>query len=353
MSDVSNTKYNDGVLVSVIMKTFNEEERIAAAIESVITEVNNISSEIIIADSYSTDQTVNIAANYPVKIVQLANASERCCGIGPELGFRHALGKYVVIMDGDMQMEPGFINKAIKFLEQHKDVAGVAGLVREMELENMTFKSRSQHIPKHMTQGIVDRLNMGGMYRKEAINDVEYFSNRNLHAFEEFELGLRLGQKKWKLVRLPVNWVKHFGHSDNTLSLLWKRWKSKYSFGPGELVHAALFQPYLKKVILEFKAFFMIIFWWISLIVGVLTIPVTKLPIFVSLALGFVLFFLAIAKKRSVSFGAYAFLTWNILSLGLLAGLIRKQISPLSNIKDKCVKDSSYSYSEEEQKVLI
>ncbi len=52
--------------LSVVVITFNEEKNIARCLES----VKNIADEIIVVDSFSTDETLTIAASYGAKIIQ-------------------------------------------------------------------------------------------------------------------------------------------------------------------------------------------------------------------------------------------------------------------------------------------
>ena len=51
--------------ISVVVITFNEEKNIARCLES----VKNIADEIIVVDSFSTDETCSIAASYGAKII--------------------------------------------------------------------------------------------------------------------------------------------------------------------------------------------------------------------------------------------------------------------------------------------
>ena len=74
--------------------------------------------EVILADSASTDRTVEIAARYPITVVELGHPDRRCCGLGPQLGFQHSSGDYVYILDGDMQLDAAFIPKAIACMER-------------------------------------------------------------------------------------------------------------------------------------------------------------------------------------------------------------------------------------------
>ena len=114
--------------VSIIIKALNEERHIAAAIESALAAIKGIRGEVILADSASTDRTIEIARRYPIKIVQMTRIEDRCCGAGAQLGFQYSKGRYIWLVDGDMQMQPGFLASAIQFLESHPDIAGVGGM---------------------------------------------------------------------------------------------------------------------------------------------------------------------------------------------------------------------------------
>ena len=45
-------------------------------------------------------------------------------------------------------------------------------------------------------------MNGGGLYRRSAIEQTGYLSDRNLHGYEEFDLGIRLRDAGWQLHRL-------------------------------------------------------------------------------------------------------------------------------------------------------
>jgi glycosyltransferase involved in cell wall biosynthesis len=129
--------------LSIIIKTLNEEKNIENTIRAAIGAASSRSVEIIIADSASTDSTILIAKQYPVTIVRLKNPVERSCGIGAQLGYQVARGRYIYLLDGDMQCVPGFIDEAIEYLESHPEVAGVAGDLDELgDANNHEFQVR-------------------------------------------------------------------------------------------------------------------------------------------------------------------------------------------------------------------
>jgi len=323
--------------LSIIIKALNEQDKIEAAVVSALAATQGVDAEVILADSLSTDRTVEIAARYPITIVQLINTGDRSCGIGPQLGFQFSRGEYIYLMDGDMELNPAFMQRALSCLEDCPDVAGVGGLVEEINVANLVFQLRKNGTIAHMRAGEVDRLNMGGLYRRTALEDVGYFSNRNLHSFEELELALRLQAKGWRLLRLPLVAIKHYGHTVPLRRLLMLRFRSNYVQGPGEFLRSALGKPYLLRVIKEFRVFLGVIAGWLSLLVCVLLAPYSLLPIAAVAALVLAVAIIMMLRKKSITLGLYSLVDWNIFAIGTIRGFMRKQTNPEDIIYSRVV----------------
>ena len=184
------------VRVSVVIKALNEEQHIGAAIRSALAAISPIDGEVILADSGSTDRTVQIARQYPIAVVQLKNPAEKRCGVGPQLGYQRARGEFVYILDGDMELDPAFLVNALAAMDAHPKLGGVAGLVEEQSDASYQFRGRKRRAVERIA-GTCEWLDMGGLYRTKALREVGYFSNRNLHCFEEMDLGLRLCAAGW------------------------------------------------------------------------------------------------------------------------------------------------------------
>ncbi len=154
-------------------------------------------------------------------------------------------------MDGDMLLDAGFLREALAYLAAHPDAAGVTGHVQEMNDTSLEYIRRQRRVSPENRIGPIDRMNGGGLYRRAAIEQAGYFSDRNLHGYEEFDLGLRLRSLGWSLHRLDRRFVCHFGHAVNAYSLLVRRWRSKYLRGIGELLRASFGQPHWRQVLRE------------------------------------------------------------------------------------------------------
>ena len=325
-----------GPLLSVVIKALNEGKNIEATLDSVLLACRGLDAEVVLADSLSSDNTTVLASAYPVRVVQLTLAQERCCGIGPQLGFQHARGEFIYLMDGDMQLCTGFLSQALSFMQHHTEVAGVGGRVRELNGDSLEYRARNEQLASHQRPGAVDRLDGGGLYRRRAIESVGYFSNRNLHSYEEFELALRLRQAGWTLWRLADDAVTHQGHDAPPYELLLRRWRTGYICGLGELLRASLHDPRRLRVLLRLKELRLYAGVWLGWLLLVLAALLPLLPALLLAPVATMAW-----RKRSWQRGMYALSSWNLHAAGLLRGLLRRQCPPTLRVASQVLHDGA------------
>ncbi len=326
--------------VCVIIKTFNEEENITRAIESSIKALAACDGEVIVADSASTDRTIEIAMRFPVTIVQITRPSERCCGVGPQLGYQYSNSEYVYVLDGDMELDADFLGRAVDFLDREPQVAGVGGYVHEARVPNLEFAARVRRQRKWQPQdgaAEVGYLVGGGLYRRTAIDAVGYLSDKNLRAFEEYDLGVRLRKRGWRLVRLPDHAADHYAHQMDTFQLLSHRARTGYILGIGDLFRAALRGGYVHTLLLELRIANLAVGVWlywggVFLIALMLNGKVDVLIIFLAAAVPILIM---AARLRSIRLGFFNVLSWHVSALGLLLGFLRRTTSPRDRIQSR------------------
>lgn len=333
----------DALNVSVIVKTLNEEKRIAATLESIVAALAGREGEIIVADSGSTDRTVEIASGYPVTVVQIVAPAQPSCGIGPQLGFQHSRHDAICLLDGDMILDAGFLEEAMAFLKANPSVAGVTGHVEELQIENLEFARRVQRNAPENRTGRIDRMNGGGLYRRNAIEDVGYLSDRNLHGYEEFELGIRLRSAGWDLHRLDRRFVQHFGHTQNAYRLLVQRWKSQYLHGIGELLRSAVGKPYFFRMLRELNELklWAAVYVWAALALALL-VGLSDKRLALVLILGSVAGMVALAsfRKGGLQMGLYTVVAWFFHAAALPLGFIRKRLYPGAPIESRVIESA-------------
>lgn len=315
----------DRPLVSILIKTLNEGANIERCIRSCLAALEGIDGEVIVADSLSDDRTVALASQFPVQVVQLRHRRDRGCGVGAQLAYQHSRGKYLYVVDGDMELPPAFLRAALGVLERDPRVAGVAGQLEELRPDTDLARIRGRRRRSaHGGVGPVEALHGGGLYRREAIEDAGgYLTHPALHAHEEFELALRLKARGWSLVRIAEVSMRHAGHADAAFSLLRRRWNSGYAFGSGELIRVAVGQPYFGRVLRTFPFHFLAWSWWLMLAVSIALWPVSPWFVVGALAASLVPLLGMMVIKRSAFLGLYAVAGWHVFAAGAVVGAFR------------------------------
>lgn len=325
--------------VSVIIKALNEEAHIAEAIESALAG-GPLVREVVLADSGSTDGTVAVARRYPITIVQLDDPARQSCGAGAQLGWPVTSGELVYLLDGDMRLEPHFLREGAARLDADPGLGGVGGGVRELVAVNPQFRRRRRLVERAARE--TSELAMGGLYRRAAIEPLGYLTNPNLHSFEELELGLRLRVAGWRLERLDVPAIEHFGPALSGFALLKKHWRSHYLDGSGELLRSALGRPILGAAVRRFAHLLAAVAWWLWLALGLALLPWTPWPAAGAGLLG-LLFLAAALHDSGWRDGLFRFVHWQVHAAAMLRGLTRRQRDPAAPLPVQVVQRGSPS----------
>jgi hypothetical protein len=242
-----------------------------------------------------------------------------------------------------MELDAAFVGRAIKLLDSDPGVAGVGGYIGEMRITNFEFERRSRALEHHRpTQPVeIGHLAGGGLYRRTAINDVRYLSDRNLHSNEEFDLGVRLRSRGWRLIRLHDLAAGHYAYSLGSYRLLLHRAQSGYILGPGEVLRAAIHGGYLARVLRELRPIraygfamasgavpllcFMVTWSWIwslALLLTAIGLPMMRMTY----------------RRRSLARGFYSVLVWHVFGFGLVCGFLRRRRSPTETISSQIIR---------------
>jgi rhamnosyltransferase len=112
--------------VSIIIPAKNEEENIGKCLEMIYTQETNYRFEVIVIDSGSSDQTMDIVKTYsPVQLVEIP-PGEFGHGKTRNLGGEISKGDYIVFLNADaIPVDKNWLNLLIAPLIKDKKIAGV------------------------------------------------------------------------------------------------------------------------------------------------------------------------------------------------------------------------------------
>lgn len=316
--------------LSVVIKAYNEAERIDEAIASALAlrdECPTLCIEVVVADGLSQDGTAERAALWarhaPVRVVQLRCEGDRNCGAGMELGFRASRGDWVLFMDADMSLQAGFVKPALEHLLLHPGCAGVAGVIEDVALRNGTDRIRERQGLSRVA-GPEPWLNGGGLYRRTALMDAGgYAADHRLAAFEEADLGLRLARAGWTVQRLPQLAVRHQGHREPTRQVLANRWRQGRFEAAGRLLRLHGLRPVggrawcllAHPLVLALLWWWTLAGWWVTMDSPAWALSGPTLMLTGAAA--------HLAMKRDWSHVSTAWVDWHLLLLGIVLGLLR------------------------------
>lgn len=151
---------DDAPLVSVVLITYNHENYIAQAIDSVLNQKVNFAYEIIVGEDLGTDNTRAICEKYSkdYSFIHLLPRDKNLGIVGNWCDcVQHARGKYIMMLDGDdywtcqekMQLQ-------VDFMEQHPECVICHTDMQTLHVSTNTIKSsRRQSVPEGMIQSAV------------------------------------------------------------------------------------------------------------------------------------------------------------------------------------------------------
>lgn len=331
-------------LLSIVIKAFNEEKKIARAIESALTAADELAPlrvEVVLADSLSSDNTVAVASRYTVNIVQLCHVQDRGCGAGVQLGYEWARGEWVYLMDGDMVLAPGFLPEALAQLQQDATLGGVGGAVVDLQLANGFDRIR---INNRSGQGQGERpwLEGGGLYRRAAIERAGgYAANRHLLAYEEADLGLRVRHAGFRLLRLGRQAVGHEGHALGTWALMRRHWRSRRAMAAGMLLRMSAGQPWRWRVARMFIHPLATAAWWLLLPLGLVLPGLPAMPWLLAwLCLSALAVLLLGVVKRDPVHALVSISSWHYTLAAIVAGWFQPFQAPGTPIPAKLLQST-------------
>lgn len=217
-------------LLSVVIPAKNEEKTVGKCIESVLVTVQSIDTwEVLLVDSYSSDNTVKIAERYPIKILRLKKDWFKSPHAGRYIGTIKSKGKYVFFLDADMVVCENWTKTAIEILEKDNNLAGITGVIYNIfpnEVKN------ANHPIKRHPLGFVEHLPGPAIFRREALNEVNHF-NPYFKGFGEKELGYRLSNHGYKQLRISETIAYQYKKKKNINEIIEK---SSYFRGVGQFL---------------------------------------------------------------------------------------------------------------------
>ncbi|WP_417542121.1 glycosyltransferase family 2 protein [Methylophaga thalassica] len=201
----------------------NEGERLRVCLESIREQLKYV----IYVDSGSTDSSVELAESLGVFVVNLDLTIPFTAARARNEGAKALLKltpqiEFIQFVDGDCEVQAGWLDQAYVFLKESVDYAIACGRRRERYPDASVF---NQLCDIEWNTPVGDANSCGGdaLIRVKAFQQVRGY-NTSLIAGEEPEMCFRMRQKGWKIRRLDAEMTLHDA-AMTKVSQWWKRHK--------------------------------------------------------------------------------------------------------------------------------
>lgn len=195
--------------ISVVIPCYNHGPYLEAAIASVFAQRFG-SWEVIVVDDGSTDlQTVSLIAGLELPRVRVIRQDNRGLAAARNAGMAVAKGRFLVPLDADDELAPGFMEELLASLETHPDAAFAhcwAELTGDL---SGTWAPR----PYNPYQMLLSNSVIGcALLRAEAWRGVGGYDETMRSGNEDWDLWLRLQAAGWSQVEVPLPLFRYRKH---------------------------------------------------------------------------------------------------------------------------------------------
>jgi GT2 family glycosyltransferase len=179
---------------------------------------------VVYVDSNSTDGSVELARSMGVEVVELDLSLPFTAARARNAGFERLMQiaadiPLVQIVDGDCEVVPGWLDRALEVLRERPDVAVVYGRRRE-RYRDRTVYNRLADLEWDAPIGEAKACGGDAMILMEAFRRVGGY-NPLIIAAEDDELCLRIRKEGWKVLRIDAEMTVH----DIAMSRLGQWWR--------------------------------------------------------------------------------------------------------------------------------
>lgn len=221
--------------ISILIVNWNVRDLLARCLDSVFSEQNPFSFEVIVVDNASTDGSVEMLRKRFPQVTIIENQNNPGFAQGNIQAYASSIGRYILMLNPDTILQPGALDKLHDFLINHSDAAGVGPDLlnpdgtRQMGCYPFPTLTREAwrlfHLDRFYAYGIYPVNQWDGqtirkvdvvqgtclLLRREALVETGFLDADFYMYTEEVDLCYRLRKAGWKLFWLPPAKVIHYG----------------------------------------------------------------------------------------------------------------------------------------------
>jgi glycosyltransferase involved in cell wall biosynthesis len=186
--------------ISVIIPCFNQGAYLEEAVDSVLAQTFQ-DFEIIIVDDGSTDEeTIKILQDYARPKTRVIRTDNLGLSAARNNGVREAGGEYILPLDADDKIGPGYLEEAVRILDRHPDI----GIVY-CEAAFFGMRTSHWHLPDYTSDHLLlqNIIFCTAFFRRTHWEKVGGYNINMIYGWEDWDFWLSLIHLGVKVYRIP------------------------------------------------------------------------------------------------------------------------------------------------------
>jgi glycosyltransferase involved in cell wall biosynthesis len=221
--------------VSAYIPCYNAEKFIVRAVKSLLDQTVR-ADEVLVIDDGSTDRSVDLLKNCPVKIISMG--SNQGLAAARNRAYQEASNELIACIDADCEAAPTWLEQLLR--DFSPDYAGTGGKTIEVNQKQTADQWRAKHMPLHW--GDKEKRNpkviygANQLFRKSAVLKVGCLDTTRVAddykiGYEDIELARKLYSAGYKLFYNPNAVVYHL-RTDTPRGIIRQYWRWSVFYYP-------------------------------------------------------------------------------------------------------------------------
>ena len=208
--------------VSVVIPCYNHGVYLDEAVASVLDQTFPDFQILVVNDGSTDPATCELLSDYCRPRTRVIHTANRGVAAARNLGISEAVGEYILPLDADDRIGPSYIEQAVAVLDRQPEVGIVYSCVELFGEASGEWKLPEFSLPHQLLD---NQIFSAAVYRREAWRQVEGYSARMRHGWEDWDFWLRLlgqGKMPFQLEETLFYYRIRKGSRDRSIGLLTK-----------------------------------------------------------------------------------------------------------------------------------
>lgn len=213
------------IKVSIVIPLFNAIQFTRNIIPALLEDKSSTKKEIIVVDNGSSDGTKGLLEGFGSQIKKIINTENKnfsgACNQGAAIG----AGEFILFLNNDVDLLPGWLDNLVAVLDNHPDVAIVGNLQifpNSHKVHHCGMYFNEQGLPIHYLEGVDQDDPRVHLYREiqsvtgscllmrsEVFQSLGGFDEKFRNGYEDVDLCLRARACDWRVAYTPMSKIIH------------------------------------------------------------------------------------------------------------------------------------------------